>query len=74
MALSAIADLVAISQTTIEIELAEGRVADGQKRIVIVPWTRSSPTDAVKSSKAAHPGPPQSRLRASFVLGLRPGN
>jgi site-specific DNA recombinase len=34
---------VVISQTTIEIELVEGRVTDDQNRIVIVPWTRSSP-------------------------------
>jgi hypothetical protein len=34
---------VVISRTTIEIELAEERVADDQNRIIAIPWTPPSP-------------------------------
>jgi hypothetical protein len=34
---------VILSRTTIEIELAEGRLADDQNRILIIPWTPPSP-------------------------------
>ena len=34
---------VVISQTTIEIELAEERVADDQNRMLVIPWTPPSP-------------------------------
>jgi len=41
--LRAAIERVAISRTTIEIELAEGRVGDDQNRILIIPWTPPSP-------------------------------
>jgi hypothetical protein len=41
--LRAAVERVVISQTTFEIELAEGVTADDQNRIVIVPWTPPSP-------------------------------
>jgi hypothetical protein len=41
--LSASVERVVISHTMLEVELAEGRVADDQNRLVIVPWTRPSP-------------------------------
>ena len=41
--LRAAIERVVISRTTIEIELAEGRVGDDQNRILIIPWTPPSP-------------------------------
>jgi hypothetical protein len=41
--LRAAIERVIISRTTIEIELAEGKVGDDQNRILIIPWTPPSP-------------------------------
>jgi uncharacterized repeat protein (TIGR03803 family) len=41
--LCAAIERVVISRTTIEIELAEGRVGGDQNRILIIPWTPPSP-------------------------------
>jgi site-specific DNA recombinase len=41
--LRAAIERVVISRTTIEIELAEGRVGDDQNRVLIIPWTPPSP-------------------------------
>lgn len=43
---------VVISRTTIEIELAEGRVGDDHNRILIIPWTPPGrPIDAARSTR-----------------------
>ena len=41
--LRAAIERIVISRTTIEIELAEGRVGDDQNRVLIIPWTPPSP-------------------------------
>jgi hypothetical protein len=67
---------VAISRTTIEIELAEGRLGDDQNRILIIPWMPPSPyrRREVIQGEGEQPSatrPMRTKARAILIEALR---
>jgi hypothetical protein len=70
---------VVISQTTIEIELAQEIMAEGQNRIVIIPWTRPSPhrRREIIQGEGEQPfaaRPMEAKARGLLIDALRDGN
>jgi DNA invertase Pin-like site-specific DNA recombinase len=77
--LSASVERVVISHTMLEVELAEGRVADDQNRLVIVPWTRPPAhrrREIVQGQRERHFAirPMEAKARGLLIDALRDGH
>jgi site-specific DNA recombinase len=76
---SALVERVVISHTMIEVEVAEGRVADDQNRLVIVPWARPSPhrRREIVQGQGEYPfamRPMEAKARGLLIDALRDGH